>query len=124
MYRPKFGTNDQICFDTEPDYYEFLGYIAKDDGTTKIVWEHNDEQGAWGAEGRIQFYGMPPGALRAKLEHTAGAGSITSRVNCNAFIKHIKEYHNFVSNCPQNIANIRTSIPAPHLSDFDRGLAL
>lgn len=124
MYRKMFGTKDQIRFDTKADYYRFLGYLAKDDGTTKLVWESNDEQGAWAQEGRIQFYVVQPVALRAKLNHTSGTGTITSRVNCNAFVEHIASHHQFITNGPQNKARIRASIPPAHLKDFDRGLAL
>jgi len=124
MYRNSFGTRNQVNFDNEADYYEFLGYLAKDDNTTRLVWEHNDEQGAWAKEGRIQFYVAQPAALRAKLSHTAGIASIVSRVNCNDFLEHIVLYHHFVFNGSQKAVNIRSSIPAAYKADFDRGLAL
>ena len=124
MYRRTFGTKDQVRFDAAADYYEFLGYLAKDDGTTQLVWEHNDEQGAWAQEGRIHFNVPQPAALRARLNHTAGVGSIISRVNCNDSIEHIAQHHHFVSNGPQNEPRIRASISAANPADFDRGLAL
>lgn len=124
MYRKTFGTKGQISFDTKADYYEFLGYLAKEDGTTKVVWETNDDQGAWGQEGRIQFYVVQPATLAAKLLHTSGRGNITSRVNCNEFIEHIANFHDVLPNGPQNKAKIRASIQSSHLRDFDRGLAL
>ena len=124
MYRKTFGTKGQIRFDTVADYYEFLGYLAKEDGTTKVAWESNDEQGAWGQEGRIQFYVAQPATLAAKLLHTAGTGNITSRVNCNTFIEHIASHHHFVSNGPQNKVVVRSSLPPSYLADFDRGLTL
>jgi hypothetical protein len=124
MYKNVFGTKNQIRFDTKADYYEFLGYLAKEDGTTKLVWENNDEQGAWAQEGRIQFYVAQPVALRARLKHTSGNTSIISRVNCNDFVEHIAQYHHFISNGLQNKTRIRASIPPAHLKDFKRGLAL
>lgn len=124
MYQNRFGTQDQICFDSEADYYEFLGYLAKRDETTKVVWENNDEQGAWGAEGRILFYTPLPSALRARLKHTSGAGRIVSRVNCNAFVEHIAQYHRFAFDGLQDEAKIRASIPAAHIEDYERGLRL
>ena len=124
MYKDKFGTTDQLCFDTEADYYKFLGYLAKNDGKTKIVWEHNDEQGAWGEEGRIQFYVAQPKALRARLIHTAGTGNIISRVNCNDFVLHIAQNHGFRPSASQDITIIKASIPVPNHHDFDKGLAL
>lgn len=124
MYIKTFGKNGQVFFNTEEDYYEFLGYLAKNDGTTKIVWETNDEQGAWAQEGRIHFYVASPVALRATLNHTLGTGNIKSRVNCNDFVKHIEGIHHFLRNGLQKKEKIRTSIPQAHLKDFDRGLAL
>lgn len=123
MYKT-FGTKGQISFATEADYYEFLGYLAKEDGTTKVVWESNDEQGAWGQEGRLQFYVEQPATLAAELLHTSGTGSITSRVNCNEFVKHIALNHHFVCNGPQNKVTVRASLPPAYFPDFDRGLAL
>lgn len=124
MYLKIFGTQNQIQFNNEADYYEFLGYLAKEDGTTKVVWEANDKQGAWGQEGRIQFYVVQPTALAAKLRHTKGTGNITSRVNCNEFVEHIASHHHFVPNGSQNRVTVRSSLPPAHLADFDRGLAL
>ena len=58
MYRANFGTKTppQIQFTSESQYYQALGYLAKSDGTSSIHWEHNENQGAWGSEGRIHFY--------------------------------------------------------------------
>lgn len=124
MYRNTFGTKSQISFVAEADYYELLGYLAKEDGTTKLVWEHNDEQGAWAEEGRIQSYEAWPTTLNANVKHTAGAGNIVSRINCNEFVKHIAQHHHFVPNGVQDVAIIKASIPAAYASAFDRGLAL
>ena len=55
MYKSRFGRNGQVNFSCPEDYYELLGYLAKSDGTTSITWENNEDQGAWGSEGRICF---------------------------------------------------------------------
>ena len=41
MYKQSFGTNGQIQFANEHEYYKFLGFLARSDGSTSIVWEHN-----------------------------------------------------------------------------------
>ena len=56
MYKQSFGKNQQIQFANEHEYYKFLGFLAKSDGSTSLVLEHNEEQGAWGSENRIQIY--------------------------------------------------------------------
>jgi hypothetical protein len=123
MYQTTFGTRNQVQFNNEHDYYELLGYLAKSDGTTSLVWEHNEEQGAWGSEGRIRFH-TANRPYAATLPHTAGVGNIASRVNCNEFIQNLNEDHNFVCGATQDREAIRETIPATYLSDFERGLNL
>ena len=123
MYQPNFVTQNQIQFSNENEYYELLGYLAKSDRTSSLVWEHNEDQGAWGSEGRIKFYiSNPP--LSFSLNHTAGVGNVISRVNCNEFIENIATNHGFVMGGTQNIVNIRGTVPAQFQADFNRGLAL
>lgn len=56
MYQPIFGTKGQVSFINKHEYYELIGFLAKSDNTVSITWERNEEQGAWGSEGRLQFY--------------------------------------------------------------------
>lgn len=121
MYKQSFGTNQQVQFANEHEFYSLLGYLAKSDGTTSIVWEHNENQGAWGSEGRIQIHtsNMPN---IWNLSYTAGnGGNVLRRVNCNEFIANICNNHGFVVGGVQNIANIRNLVPVQYVADFDRG---
>ncbi len=124
MYKSSFGRKNQIHFTSENEYYDFLGYLAKSNGTTSIVWEHNEEQGAWGSEGRIQIHiNNFPFTNNCKL--TAGRGSsIINRVNCNEFIKNIETDHDFTMGKVQNVDDIRNTVPTEYLLDFNRGLNL
>ena len=124
MYQANFGSKQQISFNSESEYYELLGYLSKSDGSTILVWEDNDLQGAWAKEGRILFFEAQPTALRAYLLHTAGVGNINSRVNCNEFILDIRANHSFVLGETQNITNIRATVPQQYTADFDAGLQL
>lgn len=121
MYQTTFGTRNQVQFRDEHEYYELLGYLAKSDITSSLVWEHNEEQGAWGSEGRIQFY-TSNRPYAATLPHTAGVGSIVSRVNCNEFVRNLNKDHNFIYGQRQNVESIRDTIPEEYLEDYDRGL--
>jgi hypothetical protein len=125
MYKDSFGTNNppQIQFNNENEYYQVLGYLAKSDGTSSIHWENNENQGAWGSEGRIHFYVNNP-AIPGYFKPTAGIGNVISRTNCNEFINDIVANHNFVMGSVQNITNIRNTIPVNFLSDFNIGLTL
>jgi len=124
MYKASFGTKKQITFNSESEYYEFLGFLAKGNGSTRIVWEDNDHQGAWGKEGRIEFLISPPVGLRANLEHTAGTGNIQSRVNCNEFVENLVTKQGFVFGPKQDHLKIVATIPNSYLAEFNVGLNL
>ena len=120
MYKSSFGLNGQIQFNDEHEYYFFLGFLAKSDGSSSLTWEHNENQGAWGSEGRIHFYTdiLPP---IKKLKLTAGTSGILHRVNCNEFVRNLSENHGFVYGRNQNVSSISRTIPAAFLQDFING---
>lgn len=121
MFKQFFGTNGQIQFANEHEYFKFLGFLAKSDGSTSLVWEHNEEQGAWGSEGRIQIYtsNLPNGMGTFCL--SAGVGSVKRRLNCNDFVQNIAEDHNFIMGSDQNEQSILNTIPDAFKEDFDKG---
>lgn len=123
MYKPNWGSKNQITFNNEHEYYELLGYLTKSDGTSSIAWERNEQQGAWGSEGRLQFYtnNVP---VAASMSRTAGTGNISFRVNCNKFVEHIVKHHAFVMGRTQNRSAILATVPPAYRADFNRGLAL
>lgn len=125
MYKEYFGKQNKMRFDSENEYYETLGFLAKSDGSTSLVWEHNEDQGAWGSEGRIHCLSKTaaytPPLVR---KFTAGVGKVLHRINCNEFVEEISTNHSFVMGAVQNTAAIRLSIPASFLPDFDKGLNL
>ena len=122
MYKSSFGSLGQIQFANEHEYYMFLGFLAKSDGSTSLTWEHNEDQGAWASEGRIHILKPLPYPFNVSL--TAGVGNIVARINCNEFIENIRDNHSFIMGSRQNISSIRSTIPTQYLTDFDAGLAL
>jgi len=117
----RYGTQGQISFNSDTEYYQALGYLAKSDGTTSLTWENNENQGAWG-EGRIHFYIENP-QITGYFRHTKGTGNVVSRVNCNEFLANLYQNHNFVNGATQDIDAIRTTIPSKYISDFNYGLS-
>ncbi|MFY7665916.1 hypothetical protein [Flavobacterium sp.] len=126
MYRQFFGKRNKMRFDTQTEYYETLGFLAKSDGSISLVWENNENQGAWGSEGRIHCHFninrfTPP--LTRKF--TKGrAKNVIHRINCNEFVQDIVTNHGFAMGSVQNTNAIRATIPPAHIVDFDNGLAL
>lgn len=123
MYKQNYGSIGQIQFTNEREYYRLLGYLAKSDGSTELVWERNEEQGAWASEGRIKFLSPIPNNIGV-LKLTAGVGNVLYRVNCNEFVTNLYENHNFVQGKVQNIELIRQTIPAEDMDYFNEGLEL
>jgi hypothetical protein len=122
MTQLTFGTKNQIVFNAESELFETLGFLAKSDGSSGIVWENNQDQGAWGSEGRIKCYNNIssfPVALRNAF--TAGVGNIVHRINCNEFIEYIVRNHAFGYGDNQDAQAIRNTIPSGYKADFDRG---
>jgi hypothetical protein len=119
-----YGQNNQVRFADEHEYYRFLGYLAKSDGSTKIVYEHNELQGAWASENRIQFFVDPPMQIISNVSLTAGVGNIKYRVNCNDFLQEIINLHGFMNGKNQNLSIIRKTIPPAYIQDFNNGLNL
>lgn len=126
MYQPLFGKRNRMRFDSQNEYYETLGFLAKSDGSIGLIWEDNQAQGAWGNEGRIHCYSnlikfTPP----LKRKFTKGrAKKVLHRINCNDFVKDLINTHNFSMGSTQNTANIRITIPPIYIGDFDRGFNL
>lgn len=120
-----FGTKQQIQFASDQEFFEALGFLSKNNGTTSIHWEHNEDQGAWGSEGRIHCYqninSFPSYFSNA---FTAGVGRIEHRINCNEYIQYIVTNFGFQLGGNQNIQAIQNLIPAQFHVDFNRGLIL
>lgn len=126
MYKQYFGKRRRMRFDSQNEYYETLGFLAKSDGSITLVWENNELQGAWGSEGRIHCHSnLVKFTAPLKRKFTKGrAKKVLHRINCNEFVQDLINTHNFSMGSNQNTVSIRSTIPAPYLIDFDRGLAL
>lgn len=117
-----FGTQNQMRFSNDKEFFQFLGYLAKSDGSSSLVWEHNENQGAWASEGRIQLYAPLPYAWTVNV--TAGVGNIVGRINCNEFIEYIRTTYGFVDGKIQDISAIKDRLPNDCVEDFEIGLTL
>lgn len=123
MIKTIFGQTGQVQFESPEEYYRMLGFLAKSDGSTKLVWEHNEDQGAWGSEGRIQINTHHVPTVK-QFKQTAGVGNnIVSRVNCNEYVEHIVSHHGFVHGSTQDIDAIRATVPNEYKTCFNEGLA-
>lgn len=117
------GKNRQINA-TESDYYEFIGYLANHPRVVSIVWEENQEQGAWAREGRIHFKTDRYQYFQAKgFNFTAGTQGTLARLNCNSFIENLNRL-GFQQGAEQDLNAIRANIDPQYINDFNRGVNL
>ena len=101
-----FGTKQQIQFASDSEFFEALGFLCKNNGTTSIHWEHNENQGAWGSEGRIHCYqNIPSFPAYFSNAFSAGVNNIVHRIN-------------------QDVVAVKATIPLANIADFNRGLTL
>lgn len=120
-----YGTQQQIQFSSDAEYYEALGFLCKNDNTTSLHWENNELSGAWGSEGRIHCYqNLSRFPRYFSNAFTAGTGNILRRINCNEYVACIRRDHGFVFGRIQNLTAIKATIPAINHGDFDRGVSL
>lgn len=116
-----FGKNNQVSFQDEAEKYRFIGYLTK--SIVFIQWENNDQQGAWGKEGRMAFTTADVKRHFPNLGYSAGVGSYNARLNCNDFVQLLFNL-GFIRGNIQNIIFIRSNIPTPYQADFDVGSQL
>lgn len=113
-----FGKKKQIKFNNYNEFYQALGFLSKNNGTTSLNWEHNEVQGAWGQEGRIHFYVDRNYPQYFSLRFTKGTGRIIHRVNCNEYVKYITVNYGFIFGYNQNVQAILNNIPSNFHNDF------
>lgn len=120
-----FGRKKQIRFSDEHEFYEALGFLSKNNGTTSYHWEHNEDQGAWGSEGRIHCYkDIAKFPQYFSNAFTKGTGNVIHRINCNDYVKYLVKFHDFQFGHHQNITTIRATVPRKYRGDFNRGFNL
>ncbi len=115
-----FGKNNQVYFANDNEYFYALGYLANNNHA-EVYWEHNEDQGAWGSEGRIHCL-VPPARFPQNFTFTAGKGSVYARINCNDYVGVLVRTHHFAINgALNNYATIISTVPSQYHADFIAG---
>ena len=94
---PRWGISG-IVYTSWESFAFSLGYLANEIhyrnigglGIIELHFEGNDEQGAWGKEGRIHYYGTEEYLMSTFFDwynaKSAGVGNITCRINSNEYM--------------------------------------
>lgn len=120
MPRLYYGNSGQVHFNNLTEYYTALGFLANP-RHAEIRWEHNEEQGAWGSEGRIHCL-VPTSNFPPNFRFTAGRGNVYARINCNDFVQNLVINHNFSYNQRfHNRSAIYSTVPKEYQNAFWAG---
>lgn len=120
MAKLVYGSQRQVEFKTLSDYYFAMGFIANSHNA-ELRWENNEDQGAWGSEGRIHCL-VPQSYFPQFFRFTAGRGNVYARINCNEYVANLVQHHNFNYNCKyQDIQKILSTVPAEYFQSFQDG---
>jgi len=116
-----YGRNGQVVFSSSEEFYYTLGFLA-DSRRAAIYWEHNEDQGAWGSEGRIHCL-ISEELFPAFFKFTAGRGSgVYARINCNDYVGCLVEDHKFKTRgVRQNVEEIMSTVPDQYRDIFLKG---
>lgn len=120
MIKMRYGSQGQVSFRDLNEYYFALGFLANSKNA-EIRWENNEDQGAWGSEGRIHCL-VPESRFPQFFRFTAGRGSVYARINCNDYVGTLVTEHNFNYNSRgQNISKIIETVPEQYRAIFKEG---
>lgn len=115
-----YGQKGQVSFRNLIEYYYALGFLA-DNKRAELRWEHNEEQGAWGSEGRIHCL-IPESQFPQYFKFTAGRGNIYARINCNDYVGTLVTEHKFAYNGKKNnVEIIKATVPEQYIQIFIEG---
>jgi hypothetical protein len=114
----------KIIFASDNEFYEALGFLCNVNNNIRLVLERNDQQGAWAPEGRMEFFLNRNYPLYFVNSFTAGVGRKIHRTNNTEYCDYLKNNHAIIDGFVQNINNVRATIPAQFIADFNRGMIL
>lgn len=120
MVKLRYGTQGQVSFDDLNEYYYALGFLANS-RNAELRWENNEDQGAWGSEGRIHCL-VPESRFPQCFRFTAGRGAVYARINCNEYVGTLVMEHNFKANSKsQDVSAIMETVPDKYRDMFREG---
>ena len=128
----KLDWGNVLKFANDREYYEVLGFLAKDEEYVRVYTESNDKSGAWAPQGRmllrnINVKSLPEALMKAFETSTDG------RISETKYVRNLKENHGFTKEVDptgsdftkwlykESIEKVLETVPAEHENDFYRG---
>lgn len=128
----KLDWGNVLKFANDREYYEVLGFLAKDEEYVRVYTESNDKSGAWASQGRmllrnVNIKSLPEALMKAFETSTDG------RISETKYVRNLKENNGFTKEVDptgsdftkwlykESIEKVLETVPAEHENDFYRG---
>lgn len=130
MVKLKWGNT--LNFESENEYYEVLGFLAKEEEYVRVYTESNDKAGAWAGQGRlsmrnVSMYSLPEALMNAFVESADG------RLSETRYVRNLRENHYFTKEVDptgkdftkilykESLEKVLETVPKEYENDFYRG---
>lgn len=131
MAQLDWGTGIGLHFRNDAEYYETLGYLAKNPALVDVYTHDNDKSGAWGGQGKLQTKvsknALPNGLRRSFIQSGDDRLSVTDYVRNLVYNHAFTQYYDPTGNFytfyrfPNSVKDVKATVPNVFLEDFDRG---
>lgn len=119
MSKLSFGTQGQLTFSSEEQFYEALGCFANRESFS-ITFEENSLTNSYADAYRIKK--KTPKKLMSPIENALRNGN---RINCNEYVQYIMSNHGFYRDSMKHILcdphNVLTTVPYDYQRYFIKG---
>lgn len=131
MAQLDWGNGIGLHFKNDKEYYEKLGFLAKNPSLVSVYTHKNDRSGAWAGQGKLHNHidkGMLPAGLRRSF-----VASGDDRLSVTDYVRNLVHNHAFndfrdptgnsytLYRFPESVGNVRLTVPQKHYADFDAG---
>lgn len=129
---PKLDWENVLKFNTEPEYYETLGFLCKEEEVVRVYIEHNELSGARGSQGRLRVrkgnFNYFPEPLKKLF-----CDSVDGKTSETQYVRNLRDEHHFIEVQSErgkgqtyilkknSLAEVKSTVPKQFLSDFMRG---
>lgn len=128
----KLDWGNVLKFADEREYYEVLGFLAKDEEYIRVYTESNDKSGAWAPQGRLLLRNVDISSLPEPLMK-AFEISLDGRISETKYVRNLKENHYFIKEVDptgsdftkwlykESLEKVLETVPKEYENDFYRG---
>ncbi|MBQ1992997.1 MAG: hypothetical protein II243_00835 [Lachnospiraceae bacterium] len=122
-------------FDSEKEYYEALGFLAKDEEHVRVYTENNDKASEWAVQGRMSLRNVSVDSLPEALMNVFET-SADVRISEPRYVRNLMENHNFTKEVDpigsdftkrlykEMLEKVLETVPEEFENDFYRGYHL